>query len=158
MYIEHLQKRTVETKQTYYEIRNRLRTVVRQMHWTNWEACISRTKHELHGLQEIAFKLMKNLNWNEENIAWMSVMPKVECITHYKNLWFGLQEEPWKMESRDKVTVDRLELVELHFPWIRGGTGKLWLRSYLLWSQIWNRFRLLRLYHKYWIASNTPVL
>lgn len=111
-YNEYLQKNSIEAKEQYHKIRNETKAIVRKAHRTSWDMFINRVEHDVHGRQEIAFKLMKHLNREERDTVNLNIIPISDWIKHYKELWYN----PEIAEIADKVQllgVDYIELIEL---------------------------------------------
>jgi hypothetical protein len=58
-YLNDLQKQTEEAKNNYKTHRNIAKHKVRMAHQESWEKFISITEHDVHGRQQIAYKVIK---------------------------------------------------------------------------------------------------
>jgi endonuclease/exonuclease/phosphatase family metal-dependent hydrolase len=118
-YKRALQQNTDESKQNYRSKRNIARAIIRRAHKESWEAFIRKVEEDLHGRQQVAYKIMKHLNKTEKDTARLNVVSKDRWIQHYKDLWFdgNFQDTPIEGTnlSRDEIdqAVDLITLEEL---------------------------------------------
>lgn len=60
--------------------------MVREAHKTSWETFISRTEEDVHGRQEVAYKVMKYLNKEERDTVQLNIITIDELIQRYQKL------------------------------------------------------------------------
>lgn len=92
-----------------------MKTLVRQNKQESWDKFVSDIEDDVHGRQQIAFKLIRKLNNDKREAANITVIDKDEWVKHYTQLWYtkeGEQDnEGVQIESNGNV--DTLTLQEL---------------------------------------------
>lgn len=79
---------------------------------------ISNIEHDVHGKQEFAYKMIKNLNSTVKDVAQLKVINHNEWIEHYTNLWNNQETNEQVMSISDDMdeinfTVDAITIEEL---------------------------------------------
>lgn len=98
-YLRTLQNNSEEIREIYVEKRNRARAIVRRAHQESWDRLISNIEHDIHGRQEVAYKLMRQLNKQERDTARLHTIDKEAWIQHYRELWTDGADNGKKDES-----------------------------------------------------------
>jgi hypothetical protein len=91
-YLTYLQERTPSAEKKYKEKRNIAKKIVRQTHQQSWEKFISEIEHDIHGRQQLAYKIMRHLNNQEKDIAKMNTIKENQWIEYYESLWNDQEE------------------------------------------------------------------
>lgn len=92
-YHRYLQLNTEEAKQAYKAKRNMAKSLVRKLNDASWNKFIGDVEHDLHGRQLFAYKLLKHLNQNEKDTAYLNIIPESKWLEHYKALWYDENAE-----------------------------------------------------------------
>lgn len=115
-YKQWLQQKNEESKQIYKEKRNQAKTIVRNAHQNSWEKFISEIEDDIHGRQDFAYKVIKQLNKTEKDVARLNIIGKDRWIKHYKELWLeetesetDINNEKTEMQEIDGITFEELK-------------------------------------------------
>lgn len=111
-YHKYLQTPSVQNEETYKSKRNTAKAIARRAHQQYWDIFVSNIEHDLHGRQEVAYKIIKHLNSQERDTARLNVIEDEEWKRHYQELW--CQAEANRDEGSDiSACVDMITLDEL---------------------------------------------
>lgn len=112
-YKSYLQTRTDEAWEIYKQKRNKTKNLIKRSHSESWERFIASIEHDIHGRQNVAFKLMKHMNKAEKDTASINIITEHQWIQHYRNLWYDENcEENYYVES-DSSSIDQIDIKEL---------------------------------------------
>ncbi|XP_039280839.1 uncharacterized protein LOC111056792 [Nilaparvata lugens] len=159
-YKQLLQSPTDQAKQNYRIKRNIAKTIVRKAHEDSWDRFISGIEDDLHGRQEVAYKLIKHLNSDVKEMAKIENIGKEEWIQHYKDLWYKsdvpfmekAQQLQRKIDGIDLIGIEELEEA-LRQTKNRKATGLDHINSELLkYGGTLLKFRLLHLINMCWTS------
>ncbi|XP_054708323.1 uncharacterized protein LOC129218133 [Uloborus diversus] len=84
-----LQNNTLETREIYKEKRNLAKRIIRNAHQESWDKFISVVENDVHGRQTLAYKILRKLNKEERDNAYINIIKTKEWIDHYRNLWYS---------------------------------------------------------------------
>lgn len=113
-YLHYLQTKSDESLENYRIKRNLAKSIVRQANQASWDKFISVLENDVHGRQQCAYKVLKFLNKDEKDNAFLNVIPGKDWIEHYKDLWCAQDLEIVCSENqRYNSGVDLLTIEEL---------------------------------------------
>lgn len=116
-YIKLLQNRTLQNENDYKEKRNKVKSISKKLKEEHWDKLISNIEDDVHGRQEMAYKLMKYMNKEEREMANINVIEEHKWKEHYKMLWYNeeMKETIDKKENEveEKVGIDLIDIKEL---------------------------------------------
>ena len=113
VYLKYLNSPSPTNAETYKEVRNRAKTIVRQAHRQSWERFISNIEHDVHGRQVMAYKIMKMLNGKEREEVSVNPITVELWKKHYTQLWYSEDEEEGVITECDAESIDAITLEEL---------------------------------------------
>lgn len=114
-YHKWLQNRTERNKLEYNRMTQTVKDLNRQAQQNRWDTFISKIENDVHGRQQMAYKIMKHLNSEEKDTAQINIITTTEWLKYYKNLWYleELAEEDQEYEN-EKIEIDPLDTEELN--------------------------------------------
>ena len=64
--------------ESYREKRNRSKSIIRIVHNESWQIFVSNTENDIHGRQNMAYKVMKHMNKNERDAVDINVIKEYQ--------------------------------------------------------------------------------
>lgn len=78
---------------------NRTNNIVRKAVEGSWDKFISNIENDIHGRQEVAYKIMRQLLKQEKDTAHLHTRDKDTWMEHYRELWTEQEEDSEKHEN-----------------------------------------------------------
>lgn len=111
-YKKMLQLNTEETKEIYKQKRNYSKILVTKAHQESWDRFVSNIENDIHGRQEIAYKIMRHLNTEEKDNAELNIIKEKGWLEHYRKLWYDPEIEEEDSTSYEVYNIDPLTMDE----------------------------------------------
>lgn len=165
LYLKYLQQQTNDSLIEYKRQAAVVKRLSRKMHKDRWDNFITEIENDVHGKQELSYKIIRHLNCTERDVANIKIIKHQQWLEYYKQL-LTLEDkdninEKEEINNRSGTNVDEIELEELEIALRntknRKATGSDKLNSELFKYASKNfKIRFLEFLNKCWIQRQIP--
>ena len=147
----------------YRQKRNYCKQITRTAHEESWDRFISTIEADIHGRQNIAYKVMRSMNSEEKDRLMINNIKKEEWIEHYRRLWQTDETEETILETEntrglglDDLTMDEMTealktIKNRKATGINGVNAEMWKYGGTM-----LHLRLLHLFNMCWKTGQVP--